>query len=133
VRLQGRQRSTLFLVLGVLTWVVFHLLGTAYQGFALGLGSLLEPEPRYLQFLMYVALYGSVGVLLITSGVLGLTTDRPRWRGWDQRNFLIVAGALGLLIPVALRLTVLGGAAIADDESLYRFSASLLASGRLSA
>jgi len=52
--------------------------------------------------------------------------------GW-ARGFVPIATGLGFFIPAAIRYFVLKGGAIADDESVYVFSARLLASGHLTA
>ena len=102
----------------------------ANEGYALGLGNIGFPSYRFVAFTMFYALLGGAGAVCIAVGwTRGFSATSLREVPW----FLVVATALGVLIPVVIRWLVLAGGVVADDESVYRFSAELLASGRLTA
>lgn len=121
------------LVAAGLLWAAFHAVGTLYGGWALGLGSTQEPPHAHLVFLAYFQLAAALGVVLLTLAFVRALPGGPRWRGVAERPFLATATAAALLLPLLLRVMVLDGADIADDESVYRFTAQLLLQGRLSA
>ncbi len=102
----------------------------ANDDYALGLGSTGFPSYRFLAFTMFYGLLGGAGALCVA---VGWTLRFPPIALSETRWFLPVATALGALIPAAIRYLVLRGGVVADDESVYRFSAELLASGRLTA
>lgn len=133
MRLTREQQGWTFLAAGVAVMLAFHLLGGVYDGWALGLGSIAEPGGRHLIFLFYFTLFSAAAALLVAVGLLKAFHDDPWWPGWDDGWFLPRAVAVGLLLPVALRVLVLAGQPITDDESLYRFSAELLLQGRVTA
>lgn len=116
-----------------LLWAAFYEVGTLYGGWALGLGSTQEPSQAHFVFLSYFALFGVSSVVLLTVALMRGFPDSHRWTGWDERSFLLAAVCLGFLVPAVLHGLVLAGADITDDESVYRFSASLLLSGHLTA
>ena len=102
----------------------------ANEGYALGLGNLGFPSYRFVAFTMFYALLGGAGAVCIAVGwTRRFSATSLREVPW----FPVVATALGVLIPVVIRWLVLAGGVVADDESVYRFSAELLASGRLTA
>lgn len=133
MRLGREQQGWTLLGGGVAVLLVFHLLGGVYDGWALGLGSIAEPGGRHLLFLFYFALFSAAAAALLAPGLLAAFDEDRWWPGWEDRRFLPRAVAVGLLIPVVLRLLVLAGQPITDDESLYRFSAELLLQGRVTA
>ncbi len=102
----------------------------AQGGYALGLGNLGFPHYQFVAFTMFYGLLGGAGAACIAVGVS---------RGFspffveDGRWFVFVATGLAIAIPAIIRCLVLSGGAVADDEAVYRFSAALLASGRLTA
>lgn len=118
---------------GIVVFAAFHGLGIAVGGYRLGLGSVVVPQPAYLMFLLLYTVFACVGVLALAFGLNAFASNRGEWEGWDERTFLTVTTVAGVAIPAALRLLVLRGAPLTDDEGLYRFSAELLLSGRLSA
>ncbi|KPK14734.1 MAG: hypothetical protein AMJ62_12050 [Myxococcales bacterium SG8_38] len=120
----------MLILLGLSLWAVFQVMAQANHGYALGLGNLGFPSYRFVAFTMFYGLLGGAGALCIAVGwTRGFSAG---FRG-EARWFLIAATALGVLIPVLIRSLVLAGGVVADDESVYRFSAELLASGRLTA
>ncbi len=137
-RLAGLRCSVPFLAAG-LVLAAFHLLGRLFwNGFALDLGSVILPTQGYLRFVLPWVLFGTVAAVLISFGVAQVCSRsgafgavRARWDALSDRQFLIAACALGLLIPLLLRSALMSGSPVTDDESVYRFAAELLASGRL--
>ena len=114
-------------------FVVFEL-----GGYGLDLGSLNIPTPRYLAL---VRMWMPLGTL--AAGFLALGIERrssipgPLARliaaviEIPERQFLILTCVAAFAIPLGIRLCVLQGAPLTDDETAYRFAAELLASGRL--
>lgn len=134
------QRSALFLLLlGAVVLFAFQLIGRAYyESFQLDLGSGGRPEARYTAFLALWAFLGTVSATAITAGCVTLlrrrATESPRTdllTFGSDRMWVAAALVFGLLVPVAIRLWVLDSAPLTDDESSYRFTAQLLASGHL--
>jgi len=129
-RPKSNTSALLFIVLGLSFWAAFQIVGLAHHGYALGLGSTEFPARGFVIFARHYALLGGAGAILIALGVTRWgslpSLDQARW-------FLPVATVLGVAIPAAIRCLVLDGGAVADDESVYRFSAQLLASGRVTA
>ena len=128
--------------------LAFHVLGGAYDGWALALGSIREPTDRHLTFLFYfvpasvaVAALMAVGLLKAFHdddwpGEAGGGDGVPQEEGrgpWSDAWFLPRAVLVALAVPAALRLLVLGGMPLTDDESLYRFAAELLLAGSVGA
>jgi hypothetical protein len=116
----------------------FHAVGALwFDGYQLDLGSVRGPTPRYKQFLAVWGAFGAATAVLLATA-LSRWAASARAAAWVERTArvsdrtLVVAGTLGALaIPLALRVWLLGGAPLTDDESAYRFMAELLASGRL--
>lgn len=127
---EPRTAALLMALLGLSFWGAFQIMGSAHHGYALGLGSTGFPAYKFIAFASLYALLGGAGAICIA---VALTRWGSKARGDELRWFLPLATALGVLIPVLIRLLVMGGGSIADDESVYRFSAELVASGRLSA
>ncbi len=133
------ERSAVLFFAAALTLVAFHLVGAEYLGgFALDLGSLNFPTPRYLICVGFWTLFGGLSaafLALAASRWIGSSVHIDRlaeeWHALSERRFLIWTCAAAFVIPLALRLRVTHGAPLADDESAYRFAAELLASGRL--
>ena len=105
-------------------------MSTANNGYALGLGSTGAPAYPFLLFCALYALVGGAGTVLVAVGLTGWPVRSP---DASARWFLPIATIVALVIPILIRLLVLREGAVADDESVYRFSAELIASGRLSA
>lgn len=122
--------ALLLILLGLSFWAVFQVMAPANDGYSLGLGTSGFPSYRFVAFTLFYGLLGGAGALCIavgwTRGFSGVLLGEGRW-------FIIVATAVGVLIPMLIRSLVLAGGVVADDESVYRFSAELLASGRLTA
>lgn len=127
-----RQRIGIRLILaGLLLWAALPAVGLLNDNFFLDLGSITGPSAGYLRFLTYYSILGGAGAVLLASGLEAACHGRFVWRGFHDRAFVIVTASVAILIPAAIRATLLRGMPLVDDESLYRFSAELLASGRL--
>lgn len=107
------------------------------SGGRLYLGSLGMPRPEMARYLLIWGFFGTGTVLL---GTLGLSSFlrpefvdavRRRVRTCPKLPLVLGASISALLIPALIRMFVLKGAPVTDDESAYQFSAELLASGRL--
>ena len=122
-------KPILMVLLGLSFWAAFHVMAPAYNGFDLELGSVQFPAR---QFARFAVLFGTLGFAGAVCVAVGLTELRPTWAERELRWFVPVAAGVGVLIPTLIRYGVLGGGVLTDDESVYRFSAELLASGRLS-
>jgi hypothetical protein len=122
-----------------LTLVAFHVVGAIFvDGFALDLGSLNAPTPRYTVCVAFWMLFGALSAALFALAVSrrfesAIQIDKfiGEWNALSERRFLLWTCAAAFAIPLTLRLRLLQGAPLADDESAYRFAAELLASGRL--
>ena len=125
-------------ILGVGALVGFRCAcGIRLPNSALDLGTIVGIAPWHGVATAYWAFLGTVAVLLLTWGLVRLSTlfpFSPETGFWDRgsdRTWIVAGSVLGALVPLALRATVLHGQDLADDDSAYRFSAELLASGRL--
>jgi len=124
---------------GMLCLVAFLAVGNQYlDGFALKLGSIRQPTPEYASFLLFWIVLGGASVWFIGMGVtraLSRTTYPGRmttkWNAVPDRAWLFGGVLLGVMLPVLIHILVLHGADLTDDESVYRYQAQLLASGRL--
>ena len=129
---QQRCVSLLLLLLAALLLVIG---AGKVDGRLLYLGRQDMPRPEMMAYLLVWGFFGTGAVLF---GALGLTpllnqdwVHRVQERSYSRPSFVIAASILAVLIPVSIRMFVLRGAPVADDESAYQFSAELLASGRL--
>jgi hypothetical protein len=131
--------SILLFAAAALALVAFHLVGYEYlDGFTLDLGSLNYPTPRYLGLVAFWMPLGALSAVLLSiavarwcSGSDRFATVAGQWNALSDQRFLLWACVAALVIPLAMRRSLLNGAPLADDESAYRFAAELLASGRL--
>jgi hypothetical protein len=126
-------------VAAVVVLLAFHLVGKVFfDGFALDLGSLNFPTRRYVIFVACWAVFGAAAAALLAVALSEAWNSRvdidrlavllkPVW----QRRLMFAACSAAFAIPLVIRIWLLEGAPLADDESAYRFAAQLLASGRL--
>ncbi|GEM_PF-651833 len=127
----------LFLISALLLLYLYAIGQVFFKGYVLDLGSLGIPNVRYTYFLTQWIFFGTLAGALLASAasflLSGTKTYRlvERWERIPDKGFLIAASVLGLLFPILVRVFVLQGAPLTDDESCYQFSAELLASGRL--
>ena len=95
------------------------------------------PAPKHAAFLFYWTLFGSAAsgflFLGLTRAVPGrpVSNPGPAGRAAGDRWWLAAGIAAAFLVPAAIRLFLLRGASLTDDESAYRFMAQVLATGRL--
>ncbi|MGB5809420.1 MAG: hypothetical protein WBG86_02745 [Polyangiales bacterium] len=122
--------SLLLLLLGLSFWAMFQFIGPVYGNYALGLGSIQFPATQFVRFAIIYGILGTAGAVCVA---VAMTELRPHWQNRELTAFVPIATLIGVLVPAFIRFGVLGGGAITDDESAYRFSAELLASGRLTA
>lgn len=127
-------RGLLAIIAGVSVLMAFHAVGLVFlQGWALDLGSLQLPAPRHGVFLLLWTTLGAAATAAIAIGLaLRLDPDAVKIGGTD-RQWLIGGSVAALVVPALIHLYVLGGLPLTDDDSAYRLSAELLASGRLTA
>jgi hypothetical protein len=119
-----------FLVAGFALAGFFALGETYLGGYVLDLGSGSIPTPRYAMFIFSWTTFGSIAVLFLALGILA-RFPQPSMGVMRENRLVLFLAAMGFLLPTLIRQLVLGGAPLTDDESCYRFSAQLLASGRL--
>jgi hypothetical protein len=135
-RLTQRQSRIALLLGALVALAAFHTRCALILGhFYLDLGSVNRPTPLYLDFVLWWYLLGSAAWLLIaaalSSSIAPPADNRDRAGSDDLARWLVSGCALAVLIPLLLRVVVLRGAPLADDESAYLFAAKLLDSGRL--
>lgn len=123
---------------GLLALTVMHYVGVRYlSGFALTLGSRFFPTTDHAAFLGTWAVLGAPAAGLLALGFLRLLGQPEgarlvaRWRSIPDRTWLVASALLAFLIPAFLRVAVLSGAPLTDDEDAMKFMARLLAQGRL--
>ncbi len=134
-----RERSAPLLAAAALAVVAFYLAVNAMLGgLTLDLGSLNFPTTRYLILVAFWAPFGGLAATLLAVALSRRwgTPARIEWvaaqcRAVPEWRFLAWACVAAFAIPLLLRLEVLEGAPLTDDEGAYRFAAQLLASGRL--
>lgn len=108
-----------------------------YEGTVLDHGTISSLRPFYLQFLVSYALIGGMALVLLVVGLTRLGGGGPMSRGFDSivsypdRRWLAFTLCLAAFLPILWRRYVLLDMPVADDEAVYRFTAELLASGRL--
>ena len=133
----ARVRGGLAILFGLCAIWMFHQIGVAdFRNWTLDLGSVYEPQPRHMYMIAMWAFFGLGGALAITAGLIvaapRLVDRLVRAHAAGSDRTWIVCGTLGALaIPLLVRAAVLHGAPVADDDSMYRFSAELLAHGHL--
>jgi hypothetical protein len=133
-----KDRSTPMVVAAAAALLAFYLAVDALGAFWLDLGSTNFPTPRYVTFVAFWALFGSLAATLLAVALsrrLGTSSQIERLaaqcRALPEWRVLVWTCTAAFVIPLVLRLRVLQGAPLADDEGAYRFAAELLASGRL--
>jgi hypothetical protein len=118
--------------------LAFWYVGLTFcDGYVLDLGSMTAPAPKHAAFLFYWTLFGSVASGFMFLGLARAipcqpaSNPGPADRAAGDRWWLAAGVAAAVLIPVAIRLFLLRGASLTDDESAYRFMGQVLATGRL--
>ena len=107
-------------------------------GLELDFGRTLNlPSAGYGRYLALWMFYASLAAACLAMGFVRMLDDRSRarvvaaWNAASDRRWLVITGLLAFLIPAMLRVFLLGGAPLTDDESAYRLMAEVLASGRV--
>lgn len=135
--MQARNRSILLVLGSIVAGVTFHDLSRRYEGFRLwdGPPSGYEPHPLELTFFVWYIVLGG-----IAAGCLALAlADRDDLAALEERvrtaaraPWLVPAACFSVFAAsLAVKDLVLAGAALSDDENVYRFMAETLARGRL--
>ncbi len=129
----------LAIALGLL--LLHYAVGATFLGgYILDLGSLMFPTLRYAYFALFWIVLGTGMALSLAWGGFRLVghpqilakAGTPAGPGHD-RGFVALGALLGFLVPCLLRVFVLQGMPLTDDESSYRFAAELIGSGRIRA
>lgn len=135
---RGSFRESIGLVIGAGALIgAFWAVGVSFRdGFALDLGSLVLPAVRHVDFMFIYSLLGTMAVVLLGLGIAGLVAPHvpslvERWGEVPDRRWVVLVSFLTGAVAFAVRYQLLDEAPLTDDESAYRFSAELLASGRL--
>lgn len=112
--------------------------GELMAGLELDFGRTLNlPGVGHGRYLALWLFYGSLAAACLALGLARMVSEEQRkrlmkaWNAGSDRRWMVVAGALAFLIPASLRVFLLGGAPLTDDESAYRFMAEVLASGKV--
>jgi hypothetical protein len=137
----GRQIPVLGIVCASLIPVAaLYSVGKWFKGWRLDLGSFNLPTPVHTYFLFFYTALGLVGVAGLTVGFAGLLGREDRWSRLKARLddipdrwWMGGAALLAFAIPMFVRLFVLDGARLTDDESAYLFMANLLGDGQVTA
>ncbi|HEY3381647.1 MAG TPA: glycosyltransferase family 39 protein [Vicinamibacterales bacterium] len=123
----------------VVALAAFNAIGDTFlASYVLDLGSLGLPNIRHTCFLFYWTLLGSLAAFFLIVGLKRLLALAPAGaaatgdeRAASRWTWIGITMAAAFAIAWAVRTFVLRGAALTDDESAYRFTAQLLATGRL--
>jgi len=124
---------------GFFALALFHALGWEFlAGHVLDVGRHVNhPTPGYGRFLGLWSFFGTLaaGLLawaLVRAAKPGLGAElATAWRETSATKWLVYGTLLAGLVPAALRVWLLGGMPLTDDEGAYRFMAEVLARGRL--
>ncbi len=122
----------------LLLWVLDATRGELMAGLELDFGRTLNlPAVGHGRYLALWLFYASLAAVCLTVGFTRLLDERRRtrllaaWNAASDRRWIVITSALAFLIPATLRVFLLGGAPLTDDESGYRFMAEVLARGRV--
>ncbi len=126
------------LIGAVVTLAVFWSIGSMFlDGYVLDLGVMDFINHQYAAFLLMYLPLGTLAVGLLGAALPNLAGDRGAalvekvfGEGADRR-WMVYATAVGVILPVLVRILLLQGMPLADDEDAYRFQAQLLVTGRL--
>lgn len=119
-------------------WTFLSMGGRLMGGFVLDLGrSINQPTPLYGRFLGLWMLFGTLAAACFAVGFAGLrlrspfelVAGSPRLRAAIS---IVVGGVVAVAVPAAIRIWLLDGMPLTDDEAAYRLATELLAGGRLS-
>lgn len=124
---------------GLLLVLLHAATGELMGGTELDLGTSLNlPTVGYGRFLAVWTFFASLCAAAFTLGILRLAGGGRRassvieaWKGASDRKWIVYASVFAFLIPAALRIFLLAGAPLTDDESAYRLMAQVLAAGKV--
>lgn len=134
----SRRRAVAEILAAVGLLATFHAMGSVLGGWNLHLGSVTAPTPAYGRFLGAWGLFGAAAALLLALGLWRALAASGRdrrlgaaWRQVPDWRWVLWGSLIAFLLPAALRVHLLLGMPLTDDEGAYRFSAEILATGRL--
>lgn len=135
---QGPWTVASFLALAVFTLTVFWSAGARFfDWWGLELGSITITSAGYTYFLLYWGVLGSIAAVFFSLAFAHLADASwaretyTQLRATPDRHLILAFSAIAFAVPVLLYWRLLQGVDLTDDESVYRLSAALLASGRL--
>jgi hypothetical protein len=123
---------------GILAMAIFWSIGAHNMNwYQLRLGTVGVMGGPYTYFLVFWALFGSIAALLFGCAFANMADadwaqdTYEQLRATPDRHLILAFGVIAFAIPALIHWRLLQGADLTDDESVYRFSAELLLSGRL--
>mgnify|MGYP002641529492 CR=1 FL=1 len=128
-------------LLAALSFAGLTALGLAIlDGFVLDLGSIHLPRPAATSFMLFYGLFGTLAAVALAWGVAGTGTGRAAWARLQaaaddvpDHRWILAGSLLAFLVAGVVRVLVLGGVELTDDEAAYRFMSQVLAGGRVTA
>jgi hypothetical protein len=134
--MRPRARSAAWLALAVLALAAHYALTLRLApGLRLELGSVGCPRPGFLAFLASWWTLGCGAAAALAAAIAAWPSPAPRAAepASDDLSRAALAGwaALAAALAALVKLALLGGVAVTDDEASYRFASELLAGGRL--
>jgi hypothetical protein len=137
-RAQGPWTVASFVALATLTLIIFWSVGAQFlDWFSLDLGSITTMSAGYTYFLLFWCLFGAIAAVFFTlafahlAGADWAQETYAQLRATSDRHLMLAFSAIAFALPALLYWRLFQGVHLTDDESVYRFSAELLASGRL--
>jgi hypothetical protein len=132
-------RTAWFVAVAALLVAGFFAFGAEFfDVYALDLGSVILPTPRYFIFVAMWSVLGAGATALLAAAMAreirpggSVAKLAGEWLALSDRRFLTWAMVIAFALPALIRFGLLHGAPLADDETAYHFSAELLSRGRL--
>jgi hemolysin-activating ACP:hemolysin acyltransferase len=108
--------------------VLFYSAGAVFMdGYVLDLGSIMLPTVRYIYFVLFWIVLGTGATIFLTWGGLRLVGNahilkqvQGQNEGNSDKRFIAIGALLGFVVPCLIRVLVLQGVPLTDDESCYR-------------
>src|SRR3990167_2770877 len=115
-------------------FIALCILITASVKIPFDLGSSFFPAPLYARYIIIYFILGGIATLLI--GLIFLESQRPvhffeKVSEVTELYWITLMVVLAVVAPVLIRFFILKNAPVVDDEFVYKFSAKLLAQGKL--
>ena len=133
-----KRASTWFLVAAAALAAHYGLVLALMRGLVLDVGRLVLPTAGIMVLVASWANFGTAAAAaLAAASALALATNgrgerwAARWRAVPDRTVVIALTLFAVASAAAIRLLLLKGVALTDDEASYRFAAELIASARL--